>query len=405
MQILVHLARRVEAGALRATPDAAHDGAPWRPILIVAPLILVENETWQKEMREFFAHDGELFEPVLVLHGAGIDRVRYDGGRAGRGQETVLGRPLLDAGKLMQYRTVITNYETVVSCQHSLAQLKDGRPLWSAIVTDEAQKYKVPNTKVSHALKAVAGDFHIASTGTPVENRLLDLWNIVDTVQPALLGTASEFSGAYERPFSTEQAGDALAALRGRLLFGEPHAFLVRRTKAELLDLPPKHEVIVPCEMSPAERTAHQELLAALAQGRRAGRHLAALHRLGALYQHPALLRGSTDALTPAELLHESSKLRSVVATLREIQQRGEKALVFARLLELQQLLARVFEDEFGGVRCASSTGRRAAVRATPARARRRGARKTPGNACSTSSARAPASGSLFCRRTWPGSA
>ena len=342
-QILMYLARLIEDGVLQA---GATDGPtpPWRPILIVAPLMLVEDETWQKEIKQCFANDGDLFGPILSLHGAGIDRVRSEGVR---GRETMVGQPVLDPDKLMQYRTVVTTYETLVSYQHSLAQLKDGRPLWSVMVTDEAQRYKVPNTKVSHAIKAVATDFRIASTGTPVENRLLDLWNIMDALQPALLGDEREFSERWEQPLGSPRAGETLGALRERLLFGRPNAFLIRRTKRELTDLPLKTEEVLPCEMSPAEIQNHIELLTALGRDRRAGGHFSVLHRLAALYQHPSLLRRDSATLSPTALLAESAKLRTVVQKLREISRRGEKALIFARLLDVQQILAQVLEHEF----------------------------------------------------------
>lgn len=345
LQILTYLAWRIEQGRLAAAEGAPDGGPPWRPILIVAPLILVENETWTSEMRRFFAHDGDLFHPVLVLRGSGIDQVRAEGAR---GSETVVGRPLLDAARLMRHRVVITNYETVVNYQHSLAQLVDGRPLWSAVVTDEAQKYKALNTKVSVALKAIAADFHVASTGTPVENRLLDLWNIMDTLQPALLGTASEFTATFERPLAGDGGAEVLSALRRRLLFGEPHTFVVRRSKEQLLDLPSKREESVPCDMSDDERAAHAALLAVLGRERRAGRHLAVLQKLARLYQHPALLTGDWERAGTAELLGQSSKLRSLLSLLHRVRSRGEKALIFARHLDAQQLLARVIEDELG---------------------------------------------------------
>lgn len=342
LQILSFLAWRIEQGRLRA--EEGSDGPPWRPILIVAPLILVENETWVTEMRRFFAHEGDLFKPTLVLHGPGIDDVRVAGPS---GAETVVGRPQLDPDKLMQYRTVITNYETVVNYQHSLAQKKNGRVLWSAIVTDEAQKYKVLNTKVSHALRAISGDFHIASTGTPVENRLLDLWNIMDVVQPAVLGDAKQFSQAYEQLRGTEEATAALDELRQRLLYRAPHAYVIRRTKAELVDLPPKAEVRLVCDMTNGERELHIELLSALSKERKKGRHLSVLHRLAQLYQHPALVSGGWEDRTSQELISESSKLQMVMTQLHRICAAGEKVIIFARHLEVQRLLAQVIGEEF----------------------------------------------------------
>lgn len=343
LQILTFLASRIEDGRLSWAPDGDPHSPPWRPILIIAPLILVENETWIKEMRDFFAADGDIFQPVLVLHGPGIDAVRASGAR---GAETVAGRPMLSAERLMQYRTVITNYETVVNYQHSLAQKKDGRPLWSAIVTDEAQKYKAMSTKLSVALRAIDGDFHVASTGTPVENRLLDLWNIMDVVQPALLGTATDFSTRFEHRLA-EDAAAVLGDLRRELLYGEPHAFLIRRTKDEILDLPEKSIERIPCDMSPVERGLHTSLLAVLSRERKLGRHLVVLHKLTRLYQHPALLRDDWERRDVRDLVAESTKLQRTLDKLHDIRRRGEKAIIFARHLDAQSLLQRVFEHEF----------------------------------------------------------
>jgi SNF2 family DNA or RNA helicase len=348
LQVLTYLAWRIERGALNVRPEQETDRPPYRPILIVAPLILVENETWVSEMRHFFTADGDIFEPVLVLHGAGVNMVKAEGAK---GSENVVGRPLLDADKLMKNRVVITNYETVVNYQHSLAQLKDGRPMWSTVVTDEAQKYKALDTQVALALKAIAADFHIAGTGTPVENRLLDLWNIVDTIQPALLGSASEFSGKYERRVAAGQddaeAAGALAELRRVLLYGQPHAFLVRRTKRDAnLGLPPKTPHPINCVMSDAERELHLELLRALKAETKRGKHLQVLHKLARLYQHPALLRDWTLTST-MDLISESSKLQAVLRRLHEIRGRGEKVIIFARHHDVQQLLQQVLEQEF----------------------------------------------------------
>ncbi len=78
-------------------------------------------------------------------------------------------------------------------------------------------------------MKAMQPDFRIACTGTPVENRLLDLWNIFDTVQPGLLGSAKDFSQAYER-----QGTQTYAGLKSRLLYQRPNAFLLRRSKGDV---------------------------------------------------------------------------------------------------------------------------------------------------------------------------
>lgn len=347
LEVLTFLAKFIEAGGLKCDLPSMDGMERFRPILIVVPLMLLENGTWQAEMRRFFKHDGVVFMPALSLHGAGVDRVRAVGVQ---GSETVIGRPVLDASRLMQHRVIVTNYETVVNYQHSLAQLYDGkRSMWSVVVTDEAQKQKAPDTKVSAALKAISADFKIAMTGTPVENRLLDLWNIVDYFQPALLGTKRDFCATYEQPAIGPGAAEALEALRARLLYRTPHTYLLRRTTAAVVkDLPSRTIHEIPCEMSDEERVAHLSLLSVLDGERKKGRHLQVLQRLVRLYQHPALDREENERDDPKRLLKQSSKLRAVVALLTKIKARGEKAIIFARYVDAQQILSLVVADAFG---------------------------------------------------------
>ena len=171
------------------------------PILIVAPVMLLENEVWTGDMKRFFRGDGNVFQPWITLHGRELQRLR----RPGSGRETVVGEAALDIEAFRQNRVVLTNYETVTNYQHSFAKMRDR---WSVVVTDESQEYKTPNTKVSHALKSLDPRFRIACTGTPVETRLLDVWNVFDFLQPGrLLGSAAEFSKEYERVDESDSAG------------------------------------------------------------------------------------------------------------------------------------------------------------------------------------------------------
>src|SRR5262249_33985058 len=135
---------------------------------------------------------------------------------------------------------------------------------WSVVVTDEAQEFKIPSTKRSHALKALAPRFRIACTGTPVETRLLDVWNIFDFLQPGhLLASASEFTKAYERPAeeSTDDRGPDLTALKERLRYGRSDAFVLRREKTSLNGLPEKHEHELLCDLSSEQRDWHVDVL------------------------------------------------------------------------------------------------------------------------------------------------
>jgi SNF2 family DNA or RNA helicase len=195
-----------------------------------------------------------VFWPVLSLHGDKLAKMRRDDAE---GKELEIGKPILDLTRIQRHRVVITNYESVKTYQHSFAYLKEGKPLWSFIVSDEAQEFKVPNTKISHAIKALKAEMHIACTGTPVENRVLDLWNICDALQPGLLSSAKDFVDRYEKTQDDDAQCASLLELKKTLLFQQPHAFLLRRTKTDLADLPPKTVLPVHCEMSEAEINAN----------------------------------------------------------------------------------------------------------------------------------------------------
>jgi hypothetical protein len=336
LQVLTYLAWCIEHDhELQLSAPAA----PWRPILIIVPLILLENRTWEKEIAERFTSG--VFDPLLVLHGSTIKSLRNPNML---GPEVALGKPAIPHEVFTRHRVVVTNYQTVVNYQHSFAQLLPGiqKSIWSVIITDEAQEYKAPPTKTSHAIKALHPDVHVACTGTPVENRFLDLWNLVDAIQPALLGTSEQFRERYERTESP--LSERLTNLKQNLLFGQKNTFVMRREKSDVLELPPKTIAPLYADMNEWEIEMHEELIGSIG----ASSHLSVLHKLVALYQHPTLLEEKGGPLEPQKLLQQSSKLRMVIAKLREIRSRKEKAVIFAYRIEMQQILAAVISADFG---------------------------------------------------------
>lgn len=341
IQILTFLAWCIETGNF---PELAKQAPPFRPILIVVPLILLETRTWEAEMERFFANDGSIFWPVVSLHGSDLARFKRDDAE---GPELVIGKPMLDLSRLQRYRVVITNYETVKNYQHSFAYYWNGNPLWSAIIADEAQEFKVPNSKISHAMKALKSNFQIACTGTPVENRLLDLWNVCDTVQPGLLSSAKDFTETFESSANHEKAGGKLEELKRALLFQQPHAFVLRRNKADVAELPPKHIRKIPCDMSDAEIELHLKLLDELRGNETQAGIFSALHRFALLSQHAALLLGNAEEASFEELVAASPKLHAVIQELHAIRGKQEKAIVFARHRAMQSVLAKVLSCEF----------------------------------------------------------
>src|ERR1700722_10610141 len=133
VQVLTFLAWCIESGKFR---DLSRHEPPFRPILIVAPLILLDTRTWEKEMENFFTSDGVIFWPVLSLHGDQLAQLRR---HDAEGPEVEIGKPALDLNRIQRHKVVITNYETVKNYQHSFAYMKDGKPLWSFVISDEVK--------------------------------------------------------------------------------------------------------------------------------------------------------------------------------------------------------------------------------------------------------------------------
>jgi SNF2 family DNA or RNA helicase len=338
LQLLTFLAWCIESGKF---PELSGTEPPFRPILIVAPLILLENGTWEEEIQRRFSSKGNVFWPVLSLYGPTLRAFRR---RGLSGSEALLGEPALDLDRIRQHRVVITNYEALRDYEFSFAFHPGGAPLWSVVVADEAQECKTPNSRTSLAFKKLQPKFRIACTGTPVENRLLDLWNLFDALQPGLLGSARDFARDVEAPAI---GGSSLANLRTTLQYQRPNAYLLRRAKAEVLTLPPKFEEELRVAMSPEEIVAHRRLAAGMDRTDKPLKKVDLLHQFARLSQHPLLLGNSGDGFSVEELKRSSSKLRAVLEVLQRVKASGEKALVFARHLDVQRMLARVLSAEF----------------------------------------------------------
>jgi superfamily II DNA or RNA helicase len=205
---------------------------------------------------------------------------------------------------------------------------------WDTLVLDEAQAIKNPESQVAQAAFALTGARRITLTGTPVENRLDELWSQLHFLNPGLLGGRSDFDERYARPIA---AGDAAVAehLRARI-----RPFVLRRKKAEVApELPPRTEDVLHAALSDEERAVYDALAASvraevLEQLQRPGGVMAALELLLRLRQaccHPRLLPGQT--------LDRSAKLELLVDRLETTAAEGHKALVFSQWTSLLDLL------------------------------------------------------------------
>ena len=211
---------------------------------------------------------------------------------------------------------------------------------WDMAVLDEAQAIKNPDSQAAHAARRIVADRRVALSGTPVENRLEELWSISEFINPGLLGTRSEFSETFSKPIAS---GDARALTRLRTTL---RPVVLRRRKSEVAkELPPRTEVILACELSDAERELYDAVRAAsqanvkkaLADGSSPMAALTALLRLRQVSCHSGLLPNrSAPTSSKVGLLVE----RLVTATLGD-----HKSLVFSQWTSLLDLVEPLLAD------------------------------------------------------------
>ena len=234
---------------------------------------------------------------------------------------------------------------------------------WTTVVLDEAQMIKNPSTKAAKAVRRLQAAQKLALTGTPVENRLSELWAILDAVNPGLLGSQHHFREHYAT--AIERHNDPETAARLRSL---TQPFVLRRTKADrrlLPDLPDKIEQIAFAHLTREQATLYQQVVDQLLvdakdlEGmQRRGRVLAALTRLKQICNHPAQALKDGSRLTG-----RSGKLARFDELVEELLDVGERALVFTQFREMGDLLQLHIRQRFaldpeflhGGV---SRTGR-----------------------------------------------
>ncbi|QNE05227.1 DEAD/DEAH box helicase [Croceicoccus marinus] len=302
-----------------------------KPVLIVAPTGLLRN--WQAELSQHI--EADLMGPVVEAFGANLRNFRLETGSDIRG-----GTSRLDVSEWNDAGIVLTTYETMRDYHMSFARIP-----FAAIVYDEIQKLKNPASQMTRAAKALNGTIQIAMTGTPVENRLQDLWSIADTVYPGFLGSSREFESSFPANV-LERLGD----LQHRLIERDKELppFMLRRMKDEILTgLPEKKARKYPVEMPAAQAQAYDLVLArarALRESGEQGAMLKVLHMLRGTSLHPSPPRGISNI---DEYIGQSARLKKTFEILEEVQQCGEKALLFCEDLEMQAFLAMAIQERF----------------------------------------------------------
>ena len=217
---------------------------------------------------------------------------------------------------------------------------------WRCVVLDEAQAIKNPGAKQTRAIKTLPARWRLALTGTPVENRLGDLWSLFDFLNPGLLGSAKAFGGLCKS--MARNADDGYAPLR-RLV----GPYILRRLKTDkhvISDLPDKTEVTAYCLLSKAQAALYKQSVEELehvleeAEGiERRGLVLAYLMRLKQICNHPSQWLGD-GGFSPAE----SGKFQRLAALCEPIAARQQKALVFTQFRVMTGPLQHYLSDCFG---------------------------------------------------------
>ncbi|BDU73292.1 DEAD/DEAH box helicase [Mesoterricola silvestris] len=209
---------------------------------------------------------------------------------------------------------------------------------WSTVVLDEAQAIKNAFTKRSQAAMALQAGFRLVLSGTPVENHLGELWNILRFLNPGLLGSYEVFQRRFQLPI--ERQGDVEALQRLKRITGP---FLLRRTKAQVLEeLPPRTEITLEVEPSSGEtallEAIRQRSLEELAEGGQPIQVLAAIMRLRRACCHPDLVQPGLGLA--------SSKGEAFLELLAHLRENRHRALVFSQFTDHLDLLAKALDAQ-----------------------------------------------------------
>ena len=295
------------------------EGLAEGPVLVFCPTSVVGN--WAREIARFAPS-----LRVMVHHGS--DRAS--------GEDFV--------AQACQAHVVISTYALARRDEETLRAVE-----WAGIVLDEAQNIKNPAAKQTQAIRRLPAGYRVALTGTPVENRLSELWSIMQFLNPGYLGSQKSFRTRFARPIEQYQDSEAAAGLRKLV-----QPFILRRVKTDptvIQDLPEKLENKVYCTLTPEQATLYQAVVEDAirqveeADGiQRRGLVLSMLMRLKQICNHPAQFLGDGSSLPD-----RSGKLARLGEMLEEVLSVSERALVFTQFAEMGALLQTYLQELFGG--------------------------------------------------------
>ncbi len=305
------------------------------PTLVVAPTSLLP--TWEAEVGKHTDRQG--LGHVLRLFGSDLGGFKATG-TAGVDIESGLSKLDLSfleeeiaAGRGHRF-WLLTTYTTLTNYHHSLARVP-----FSVAVFDEIQALKNPGSLRSFAARAIRADFRIGLTGTPIENRAADIWAVMDQLAPGALGTLEEFNDRYSQP---EPA--TMSELHSRVFLpvgGRPQLAL-RRTKEQAAGhLPRKTRRLHPRLMPQSQMEAYDAARLKLSGG---NARLKALHHIRSASVHPDLALRRPDS----DFVRDSARIEATFDLIREIRDRGERALIFIEHRLVQYQFVEIARREFG---------------------------------------------------------
>lgn len=289
----------------------------FKPTLIVCPTSVISN--WEKEVKKF--------APILKT-------VIHHGDKRKKDNNFIK--------QIKAQELVITSYSLVYRDLSTLSNVE-----WQGIVLDEAQNIKNFQAKQSQAVRKLNTEFRIALTGTPVENRLSELWSIIDFLNPGYLGNIQFFQRRFAIPIEKYGDKDSLNTLRSLV-----QPFILRRLKTDkniIQDLPEKQEMNVFCGLSIEQAQLYQELVDKSLEEinesegiKRRGLILTLLMKLKQVCNHPAhFLKEKT-----IDLSSRSGKLLRLEEMLEELVSEGDRALIFTQFAEWGKLLKPYLEQK-----------------------------------------------------------
>jgi SNF2 family DNA or RNA helicase len=298
------------------------------PTLLICPTSVVTN--WEREIARF--------APSLTsLVHQGADRLRGEQFRSAASQVDM----------------VLTSYALARQDAEFLQPVD-----WLGVVLDEAQNIKNPGAKQTQAIRQLKAGFRFALTGTPVENRLSELWSIMHFLNPGYLGARQRFRSEFALPIERYQDEDALRRLKQLTA-----PFILRRVKTDptvIQDLPNKVETKVYCHLTEEQATLYEAVvqdamqkIEAQEEGiERRGLVLSMLMQLKQICNHPVqyLHQGESDGGgETGKLAERSGKLERLSELLEEILAAGDRALIFTQFAEMGSLLAGYLPRAVGG--------------------------------------------------------